>query len=183
MSIFSTYAPRHAKPVSKRLRVLGFIAAVALCAPIAFDVPNADGADNVVAGVIATALAQQGTPYQYGAPAWSVQSATGTKCATTHKCTFDCSSLVQYSFERHGITVPRTTGLQWNAGKKVPLNKVVPGDIVFFSDNNKTVAGISHVGLLIGHGLMVEAPHAGATVRVVTWKDRPNVMPYAVRFA
>lgn len=168
----------------RKFRKLALIAPLALLSMVVISIDsNTVDASTITDGAVKTALAQQGTPYQWGgSPSlWSVKSAKATKCAVTHNCTFDCSSLVQYSYSRNGLAVPRTTGEQWNAGKRYPLNKARVGDLVFFSDKNKTVAGITHVGILVGSGQMVEAPKPGKNVRVTTYRDRPGLMPYVVR--
>jgi cell wall-associated NlpC family hydrolase len=73
---------------------------------------------------------------------------------------FDCSGLVMWAFAQEGISLPHYTGAQWNSGMHVARNDLEPGDLVFFG------ADISHVGIYVGDGLMVDAPDTGAFVRV-----------------
>jgi peptidoglycan DL-endopeptidase CwlO len=73
---------------------------------------------------------------------------------------FDCSGLVMWAFAQEGISLPHYTGAQWNSGMHVARNDLEPGDLVFFGSD------ISHVGLYVGDGLMVDAPDTGAFVRV-----------------
>ena len=73
---------------------------------------------------------------------------------------FDCSGLVMWAFAQEGISLPHYTGAQWNSGMHVARNDLEPGDLVFFG------ADISHVGIYVGDGLMVDAPNTGAVVRV-----------------
>lgn len=66
---------------------------------------------------------------------------------------------------RHaGITLPRTAQLQYDAGpRRTTGTQLQPGDLLFFGDGPKA---IPHVGIFIGDGLMVDAPHTGAVVRL-----------------
>jgi cell wall-associated NlpC family hydrolase len=72
---------------------------------------------------------------------------------------FDCSGLVYYVYRHFGVTLPRATYGQFTRGRRVPERRLRPGDLVFF-------AGESHVGLYIGHGRFIHAPHTGTRVRV-----------------
>jgi peptidoglycan DL-endopeptidase CwlO len=109
-------------------------------------------ANTVGAQALQEALSKRGDPYVWGA------AGPGT---------FDCSGLVVWAFAQVGITLPHYTGDLWNSGVHVPRTDLEPGDLVFF------YADISHVGIYIGNGLMVDAPDFGLTVRVepVFWGD------------
>jgi len=99
---------------------------------------------NSRAGIaVRAALSRLGSPYVWGA---------------TGPDRFDCSGLTQWSYARAGIHLDRTTYQQIYDGIPIPRSQVRPGDLVFPS------AG--HVQLAIGNNLVVEAPHAGATVRI-----------------
>ncbi|MFD8171664.1 NlpC/P60 family protein [Streptomyces sp. NPDC059709] len=93
---------------------------------------------------IAFARAQIGKPYVWGA---------------TGPDSYDCSGLTQAAWKAAGVTLPRVTYDQVNAGTTVPVSQAQPGDLVFFYDD------ISHVGLYIGDGMMIHAPKPGAYVR------------------
>ncbi|WP_151477148.1 C40 family peptidase, partial [Streptomyces albicerus] len=93
---------------------------------------------------IAFARDQIGKPYVWGA------SGPGS---------YDCSGLTQAAWKAAGVTLPRTTWDQVNAGTTVSVNSAQPGDLVFFYDD------ISHVGVYIGDGMMIHAPKPGAYVR------------------
>lgn len=84
---------------------------------------------------------------------------------TSAKSGFDCSGLVQWAFARAGIALPRVAQAQYDAGPAVAAGaSLVAGDLVFFhfpSDG----PGIGHVGIYVGGGWMIDAPHTGATVR------------------
>jgi cell wall-associated NlpC family hydrolase len=99
---------------------------------------------NTRAGIaVRAALSRLGSPYVWGA---------------TGPDRFDCSGLTQWSYARAGIHLDRTTYQQIYDGIPVSRSQVRPGDLVFPS------AG--HVQMAIGNNLVVEAPHAGATVRI-----------------
>jgi peptidoglycan DL-endopeptidase CwlO len=78
---------------------------------------------------------------------------------------FDCSGLVMWAYAQVGISLDHFTGDQWNEGEHVSRSQLEPGDLVFF------FADISHVGLYIGNGLMVDAPTFGQDVQIqpVLW--------------
>lgn len=110
-------------------------------------------ADPLLGSVPATALAfaagKLGVPYRWG----------GTGVGG-----YDCSGLVQAAYRSAGVTIPRVTQAQFDAGPAVGAGSPLsPGDLVFFG----TSAGdVSHVGIYLGGGQMIDAPHTGAVVRV-----------------
>ena len=114
------------------------------------------GADTVIAppsryqGVVAYAMAQVGTPYVWGG------SAPGG---------FDCSGLVMWAFAQVGVSLPHSSYAQFGYGVPVSVDELEPGDLVFFD-------GLGHVGMYIGGGQFVEAPHTGAFVQVSNLADR-----------
>jgi peptidoglycan DL-endopeptidase CwlO len=102
-------------------------------------------ANTVGAQALQAALTRRGDPYVWGAAGPDE---------------FDCSGLVVWAFAQEGITLPHYTGDLWNSGVHIPRNDLEPGDLVFFYPD------ISHVGIYLGDGLMVDAPDFGLTVRV-----------------
>jgi cell wall-associated NlpC family hydrolase len=109
---------------------------------------------------IAWALGQLGTPYSYGGDCTDAHSGN-----PAHQC--DCSSLVQQAYAHAGIALPRTTGDQVHGGAAVSgLAALKPGDLVFIAGADGTQARPGHVGLYIGDGLLVHAPHTGTAVQV-----------------
>jgi peptidoglycan DL-endopeptidase CwlO len=102
-------------------------------------------ATNVGTTALRAALTQRGKPYVWGAAGPD---------------SYDCSGLVLWAFAQEGISLPHYTGDQWNSGMHVSRADLEPGDLVFF------FADISHVGLYIGNGLMVDAPSTGQVVQV-----------------
>ncbi|MEU0897087.1 C40 family peptidase [Streptomyces massasporeus] len=93
---------------------------------------------------LAFARAQVGKPYVWGA---------------VGPGSYDCSGLTQAAWKAAGVTLPRTTYDQVNAGTTVPLSQARPGDLVFFYDD------VTHVGIYIGNGMMIHAPKPGTYVR------------------
>jgi cell wall-associated NlpC family hydrolase len=85
---------------------------------------------------------------------------------------FDCSGLLQYVWGKLGVNIPRTTYQQINAGRAVALNQLRPGDAIFFG----TRANPHHVGMYIGGGRFIEAPHTGANVRISSLKGRRDIV-------
>jgi cell wall-associated NlpC family hydrolase len=102
-------------------------------------------ATNVGTTALRAALTQRGKPYVWGAAGPD---------------SFDCSGLVMWAFAQEGISLPHYTGSLWNSGMHVSRDDLEPGDLVFF------FADISHVGIYLGNGLMVDAPSAGQDVQV-----------------
>jgi cell wall-associated NlpC family hydrolase len=96
-------------------------------------------------GVVSLAMQYLGVPYKWG----GASPATG----------FDCSGLVQYVYAQLGISLPHYTVAQWNATVPISSSQMAPGDLVFFN-------GLGHVGIYIGGGQFVNAPHTGSVVRI-----------------
>ena len=99
------------------------------------------------------AFAELGKPYQWGA--------TGPN-------SFDCSGLTQYVWRAAGVAIPRVAADQDAWTIPVPLSQLLPGDLVFFGKTD-----IHHVGIYVGDGLMINAPHTGTVVQVssIWWSD------------
>jgi cell wall-associated NlpC family hydrolase/regulator of replication initiation timing len=75
---------------------------------------------------------------------------------------FDCSGLVLYVYARFGIDFPHGATMQAHMGVPVPYSAAQPADLVFFGDPSF----YHHVGIYIGNGLFIEAPHTGDVVKV-----------------
>ena len=89
-----------------------------------------------------------GTPYS-----WS---------GTSPRTGFDCSGLVRFVYRRFGIRLPHSSWADLGHGHRVGGRRWLrPGDVVFFY-------GASHVGIYVGHGRFIDAPHSGARVRIST---------------
>jgi peptidoglycan DL-endopeptidase CwlO len=72
---------------------------------------------------------------------------------------FDCSGFVAYVYAQVGVSLPHHAASQYGYGTPVPYDQLAPGDLVFFS-------GLGHVGIYIGGGQFVHAPHTGDVVRI-----------------
>ncbi|MCW2963962.1 MAG: hypothetical protein JWO17_1214 [Actinomycetia bacterium] len=77
---------------------------------------------------------------------------------------FDCSGLVMYVFAQLGISLPHYAAAQYGFGTPVPPDQLQPGDLVFFD-------GLGHVGIYIGGGQMIHAPHTGDVVKISPLTD------------
>ena len=78
---------------------------------------------------------------------------------------FDCSGLTQASYRSVGIRLPRVANDQWNAGPHPSRAQLLPGDLVFFAYDLNDPRSIHHVGIYVGGGYMIDAPHTGAVIR------------------
>jgi cell wall-associated NlpC family hydrolase len=112
------------------------------------------GGDTVGVIALRAALTRIGDPY--------VWAAAGPDA-------FDCSGLVVWAYAQEGISLPHYTGSLWNEGVHVSEADLQPGDLVFF------YADVSHVGIYIGDGLMVDAPTVGQDVMVQPIDEDPYV--------
>ncbi|TXS57837.1 C40 family peptidase [Streptomyces sp. t39] len=104
------------------------------------------------AKAVAYAYGALGKPYVWGA---------------TGPGAYDCSGLTQAAWKAAGVSLPRTTYTQIDAGQRVPRSRLAPGDLVFF------YSGVTHVGLYIGDGRMIHAPRPGAPIRIAPIDEMP----------
>ncbi|GGU04302.1 C40 family peptidase [Streptomyces lateritius] len=114
------------------------------------------------AGAIYFAQQKLGTPYLWGG--------TGTAAQNGR---FDCSGLTQAAYRTVGIKLPRVANDQYNAGPHPSRGELLPGDLVFFSDDLTNSRAIRHVGIYVGGGYMIDAPRTGAVIRF-TKIDTPD---------
>lgn len=97
------------------------------------------------ATAIAAAISKLGSPYVYGA---------------TGPTSFDCSGLTQWAYAQAGVSLPRTTYDQVNAGMRISsLDAAQPGDLIFYGSD------IHHVAMYVGNSTVIHALHTGAVVR------------------
>ena len=107
------------------------------------------------AAAAAAALTQLGTPYSYGGGSPS----SG----------FDCSGLVSWAYGQVGVSLPHNTNAIWGALPRVADGQMRPGDMVFFN-------GLGHMGIFLGGGRYVHAPHSGEVVEVARLDERDDFL-------
>jgi cell wall-associated NlpC family hydrolase len=100
--------------------------------------------------VVGIALQYLGIPYVWGGASPSAG--------------FDCSGFVQYIYAQVGVYLPHHAASQYNYGVPVSREQLAPGDLVFFD-------GLGHVGIYIGDGQFVHAPHTGDVVKISSLYD------------
>jgi len=105
--------------------------------------------------VVDLARAQLGMPYVWG--------------GANPQTSFDCSGLVQWVYGQTGTHLPRTAQEQFDATARVPNDQLAPGDLLFFAHTYPSAPSepITHVGIYIGNGEMINAPSTGDVVRVL----------------
>ncbi|MGQ0577763.1 MAG: C40 family peptidase [Betaproteobacteria bacterium] len=125
------------------------IATLAGCAgsPKIADAPAIRASDETAHKAVAVAREMIGKPYRY---------------AGDTPAGFDCSGLVQYSYGRAGVRMPRATPAQRSATTLISVRSLRPGDLLFFDQEGKKA---SHVGMYLGDGRFVHAPATGGRVR------------------
>jgi peptidoglycan DL-endopeptidase CwlO len=118
----------------------------------ALEVPSDVPASGRAAAAVGFAMAQIGDPYVYGA------AGPGS---------WDCSGLTMMAWRAAGVGLPHSSRSQFGSGARVSSAALKPGDLVFY------YSPISHVGMYIGNGLIVHAPHPGSSVRVAGLYSMP----------
>jgi cell wall-associated NlpC family hydrolase len=86
-----------------------------------------------------------GIPYRWG--------------GTSPRSGFDCSGLVRFVYAHFGVSLPHSSYAQIGLGRRVPRRALRAGDLVFFD-------GAGHVGIYVGNGRFIHAPHAGTRVQI-----------------
>ncbi|MCP2342863.1 C40 family peptidase [Actinomadura rupiterrae] len=108
--------------------------------------------DDIGARALRLAMTKIGDPYVWGAAGPS---------------SFDCSGLVMWAYDQLGVNLPHYTGDQWNAGRHIPRDRLRPGDLVFFYPD------LHHMGIYVGDGKILHAPHTGDVVKIDDLDGRP----------
>jgi cell wall-associated NlpC family hydrolase len=72
---------------------------------------------------------------------------------------FDCSGFVRFVYSHFGVPLAHSSYAQFGRGRRVPRRWLRPGDLVFFH-------GLGHIGIYVGHGRFIHAPHSGTRVRI-----------------
>ena len=112
--------------------------------------PRASLQEAVGQRVVGYARGLLGIPYRYGGD--SPQSG------------FDCSGLVRFVYGHFGIALPHSSYADFDLGRRVSRGQLRPGDLVFFD-------GVGHVGMYVGGGRFIPAPHTGTRVQVTSLAD------------
>jgi cell wall-associated NlpC family hydrolase len=105
-----------------------------------------------VDGVVGVASRYIGMPYVWG--------------GASPQTSFDCSGLTQWSYRQVGVRLPRTAQEQHDATAPVASHDLRPGDLVFFRNTYPSREPITHVGLYVGDGMMINAPSEGKSISV-----------------
>ncbi|HEX4093876.1 MAG TPA: NlpC/P60 family protein [Trebonia sp.] len=113
--------------------------------PVKYTGPTTTQADKAVA----FAYAQIGKPYVWGG---------------TGPDGFDCSGLVQAAWAAAGVSIPRTTFEDWDDLPHIPVSQMVPGDLIIYNAEG-------HVGMYVGDGYIIDAPHTGLDVERVPYDE------------
>jgi cell wall-associated NlpC family hydrolase len=117
-------------------------------------VPSDVPASGRAAAAISYAMAQVGKAYVYGAAGPSA---------------FDCSGLTMMAWAQAGVALPHSSSAQYSSGPHVAESDLQPGDLVFY------YSPISHVGMYIGNGMIVNAENPGSGIRVTSLHAMPYV--------
>lgn len=132
--------------------------------PPGYSIPP--GTPPQVVTAIDYALAQLGKPYIYGG---------------TGPTGYDCSGLVMEAYLAAGIQLPRTSEQQALVGTPVNPNALEPGDLLFAAGSDGTPQAPGHVGMYLGDGYVIEAPHTGTTISIDSWKTAWKPQTVAIR--
>jgi cell wall-associated NlpC family hydrolase len=147
---------------SLRSLVLFPLLTLALLAGLTLVAPAADASGYTraqrISKAVKVALQQRGDHYRYGA--------AGPKA-------FDCSGLVQYSFRRAGLKIPRTSRDQANRARRIGKKSLRRGDLMFFTNGGRVYHAAIYIGRSKGKIRMLHAPGTGKRVRIDhPWTDK-----------
>jgi cell wall-associated NlpC family hydrolase len=107
--------------------------------------PRASLREEVGQRIVGYARSLLGVPYRYG--------------GASPQAGFDCSGLVRFVYSHFGIALPHSSYADFDLGRRVPRGQLRPGDLVFFD-------GVGHVGMYVGGGRFIHAPHTGTSVQI-----------------
>jgi len=132
--------------------------------PVSYTLPA--GTSPAAAAAVTFALGERGKPYVFGA---------------NGPAAYDCSSLMVAAWAAGGHALTRTTQTQMRDGTATNESLLSPGDLVLTPGSDGTLASPGHVGMFIGKGLVVVAPHTGDVVKVVTYASLSSAGVSALR--
>ncbi|MBP9741904.1 MAG: C40 family peptidase [Burkholderiales bacterium] len=117
---------------------------------------------DMIGSMLLQSVSLIGIPYKWG--------------GNTPQQGMDCSGFIRYVFKKSlGINLPRTAGEMAKVGKRVSIDELEPGDLIFFN----TKRGYNtHMGMYIGNNKFIQAPHTGADIQVTelnsSWRSKIN---------
>ena len=112
--------------------------------------PSTDVPEARYGGVVGIAMRYLGVPYRWG----GASPSSG----------FDCSGFTMYVYAQVGVSLPHNAAMQYGLGTPVSRSQLAPGDLVFFN-------GLGHMGMYIGGGQFIHAPHTGDVVKISSLSD------------
>lgn len=104
--------------------------------------------------IVRTGLTQKGRRYRWG--------------GTAPNTGFDCSGFTQWTFQQHGINLPRTAKEQFGTGISISRHELRAGDLVFYKINRR---GRWHVGIYMDDGTFVHSPRRGRNISEANMGD------------
>jgi cell wall-associated NlpC family hydrolase len=140
--------------IAGTIYLLMILAVVQGCTSASIPYTNTSRTDSTGTRIVAISKSLLGTPYRFGG-----STPEG----------FDCSGLIHYVYKQSGIKVPRSSQLLYLQAKKIPLDKLQSGDLLFFKINGKTV---SHVAIYLNNGRFIHAPSSGKSVSTARLDSR-----------
>ena len=152
----ASYQP--ARGEAERLQAQGLIGSFFIVFPEDYSAARIEqsGKGDLRSELVKTAKRFIGIPYRWG--------------GTTADNGFDCSGLTMVSYRLNGLNLPRVSRNQFKAGKWVPKEQLLPGDLVFFATKGGT--RVTHVGMYVGDGNFIHAPRTGKNVRIEKLSNR-----------
>ncbi len=143
---------RAARDEAERLQAQGLIDVFFIVAPEDYSAARIrkSGKGDLRGELVSTARRFIGTPYLWG--------------GTSTENGFDCSGLTMVCYRLNGLNLPRNSRSQFQAGRWVARQDLLPGDLVFFA--TKGGSRITHVGMYIGNNAFIHAPRTGKKVRI-----------------
>jgi cell wall-associated NlpC family hydrolase len=140
--------------IAGTIYLLMILAVVQGCTSASIPYTNTPRTDSTGTRIVTISKSLLGTPYRFG--------------GDTPKG-FDCRGLVQYVYKQVDIEVPHSSQMLYLQAKKIPLDKLQSGDLLFFKINGKTV---SHVAIYLKNGHFIHAPSSGKSVSTARLDSR-----------
>ncbi len=125
-------------------------------------VASDDSNKDIIGNVLLQAMSLMGIAYKWG--------------GNTPEAGMDCSGFIRYVFKKSlGITLPRTAREMSKIGKKIPLEEIQAGDLIFF---NTRRGSNTHIGMYIGNNQFIQSPNTGSQIQITNlvgyWRNHIN---------